>query len=127
MPPKPYAWTPEIEDEIFGRIAKGEALHVICDDDWLPSVDTVYRRMHSDEAFRDNYARAKDMHADRVFDEIQLISDLATPEDVQVARLRIDTRKWRLGKLRPKVYGDKLDVEHSGGITVNLPADSRDL
>jgi hypothetical protein len=24
-------------------------------------------------------------------------------------------------------YSDKLDVEHSGGITVNLPADSRDL
>jgi hypothetical protein len=127
MPPKPYAWTEAIEDEIFGRIAKGEALHLICDDEWLPSPPTFYKRLNDDAAFAEKYARAKDMNADRVFDEIEMISDMATPEDVQVARLRIDTRKWRLSKLKPKVYGDKLDLNHTGAITVTLPPDSRDL
>jgi hypothetical protein len=127
MPPKPYAWTQEVEDEILGRIARGEAIHVICDDDWLPSLNTMYKRLANDEAFREKYAHARDLQADREFDEIRNIADLATPEDVQVARLRIDARKWRAAKLRPKVYGDKIDVEHSGGVTITLPPDSREL
>ena len=38
----------------------------------------------------------------------------------------IDARKWLAGKLRPKKYGDRVEVEHlggnglSGGIVVNI-------
>jgi hypothetical protein len=28
----------------------------------------------------------------------------------------VDTRKWMLSKMLPKVYGDKLALEHSGSI-----------
>lgn len=37
-------------------------------------------------------------------------------------RLRIDTRKWMLSKMLPKVYGDKLDLTSKGekiGITIS--------
>lgn len=33
-------------------------------------------------------------------------------EHVQRSRLRVDTRKWLLSKLKPERYGDR--VEHSG-------------
>lgn len=33
-------------------------------------------------------------------------------EIVARSRLRVDTRKWMLSKVLPKVYGDKLDVNH---------------
>ena len=33
---------------------------------------------------------------------------------VQHARLRIDSRKWLLSKLKPKEYGDKVTQEHTG-------------
>ncbi len=33
-------------------------------------------------------------------------------ERVARSRLRVDTRKWMLSKMLPKVYGDKLDVNH---------------
>lgn len=29
-------------------------------------------------------------------------------------RLRVDTRKWMLSKVLPKIYGDKLTTEHTG-------------
>ena len=38
----------------------------------------------------------------------------AANEDIQRARLQIDTRKWVAGKLRPKKYGDLLKHELTG-------------
>lgn len=126
----PFAWTDEIEDEIFERIGKGESLRDICEDDWLPSQRTVYRRLAVDETFSQRYVRAREVQADTIFDEILTIADdarndwmerrgqedagwIANGEHIQRARLRIDARKWMAGKLRPKVYGDKLDIDHS--------------
>lgn len=37
---------------------------------------------------------------------------------VQHARLKVDTRKWLVSKMLPKVYGDKLDIEHSGNVGI---------
>ena len=123
----PFDWTDEIEAEIFERIAKGESARQVCEDDWLPSETTLYKRLSGDPDFAERYARARERQADVIFDEVQEIADGATPESVAVDRLRIDVRKWRAGKLRPKVYGDKLDLNHSGGITVTLESDAEKL
>ncbi len=113
-----FKWTPEIEDEIFGRMVKGEAIVTILGqdkDDFLPSEATFYRRLQSgDAAFCEKYARAREAQAHREAEEIRQIADAATPENVHVARLRMDARKWRAGKLAPKVYGDKLEVSGTG-------------
>jgi hypothetical protein len=131
MGDKPYPWTPEIEAEIFERLAKGQSLADICEDDWLPSQRTVYRRLKDDEPFRQRYAHAREMQADTIFDEILQIADDArndwmerkgaeatgwveNGEHIQRSRLRIDARKWMAGKLRPKVYGDKLELGGTG-------------
>ena len=106
----PYVWRPEIEAELFERIAKGEAIRNICADDWLPSWPTFRLRLINDPDFATRYAVAREAQADAIFDEVQQIADMATPESVAVDRLRIDTRKWRAGKLRPKVYGEKLAI-----------------
>jgi hypothetical protein len=104
------ALTQEVFTAICERIANGESLRSICDEKDMPDRSTVIRRLEADEAFRNQYARAREAQADHEFDEIKAIADLATAEDVQVARLRIDARRWRAGKLRPKVYGDKLAI-----------------
>lgn len=109
----PFEWTEDIETEILERIAKGEAIRSICEDDWLPSWPTFRKRLIDDEAFATRYARSRDAQADAIFDEVQDIADQATPESVAVDRLRIDVRKWRAGKLRPKVYGERLDLTHA--------------
>lgn len=115
-----YKWTPEIEAEIFKRIGEGESLRKICDDDWLPSRETVHKRIVADAEFADRYARAREAQADTLFDQILEIADDASgdweeteggprlnAEHVQRSKLKIDARKWMAGKLRPKVYGDR--------------------
>lgn len=104
-----------VADEICERIARGESLRKICGpdrDDYLPGQTTVYRWLDENDAFAQQYARARQLYAHSVFDETRQIADLATPDTVQVARLQIDTLKWQAGKLAPKVYGDRLNVEH---------------
>jgi hypothetical protein len=47
-------------------------------------------------------------------------------ENVQRARLRVDTRKWMAGKLLPKVYGDKMlhtGADGEGPVQVKLALD----
>ena len=41
-------------------------------------------------------------------------ADEATPDTVQVARLQVDTHKWRAKTANPKQYGDKVDLTSAG-------------
>jgi hypothetical protein len=113
----PFAWTPEIEAEIFDRMIGGESIRTICGvarDSFLPCERTFYKRASTDAEFAQHYARAREAQGHREAEEIREIADTATPDDVHVARLRIDARKWRAGKLAPKVYGDKQVIEGPG-------------
>lgn len=103
----------DLFDRICERIAEGESLRAICEDKDMPARVNVIRWLEKDEALRNQYARARELQADHEFDEIKVIADLADAEGVQVARLRIDARKWRAGKLRPKVYGDRSAIDHT--------------
>lgn len=125
----PFNWTPEIENEILSRLMAGEALMDICGadrDDFLPGLNTVYKRLADDENFAKQYARARDIQADVEFDETKRIADMATAEDYNVARLRIDARKWRASKMAPKKYGDKLAVDSNIKADINVTASPSD-
>jgi len=120
---RPSDFTPEIAEEICDRVAKGESLRTICGadrDDFTPSERTIYRWLESGEPwaaeFRQQYAHAREAQADVKFDEAWAIAKAATPENVQVARLQVDTIKWQASKLVPKKYGDRVDVSHSGEV-----------
>lgn len=123
-----FRWTEEIEDEIFSRMIGGEGVVKILGpdkDDFLPSEATFYRRLQSGDAeFCEKYARARESQAHREAEEIREIADAATPDNVHVARLRMDARKWRAGKLAPKVYGDKVAV---GGADDMPPIKTEDV
>lgn len=101
----------ELFDRICERIANGESLRAICADKDMPSKTNVLRWTVQDDALRDQYARAREAQADHFADQIVEIADIE--EDPNRARVRIDARKWAAGKMRPKVYGDKVDLTHS--------------
>ena len=121
------AFSTDLFNTICERIANGESLRGICADKDMPSVTSVMYWLGDDAALAEQYARAREIQADGEFDEIKAIADLAGPEDVQVARLRVDARKWRAGKLRPKVYGDKVDLTGNVGFSVNITGKDADL
>lgn len=121
-----FHWTEEVEEEILTRIMRGESVVQMLGparDDFLPSETTFYKRLASETDFAERYAHAREAQAHREVDEIRQIADTATNEDFQVARLKIDARKWRAVKLAPKKYGDKLDMHHTGDLNINV-ADS---
>lgn len=55
------------------------------------------------------YARAKDRQCDIVFDDMCDIAD--TEGDYNRGRLRVDTRKFYISKIKPKRYGDIQQIE----------------
>lgn len=128
---RPSDFTQETADTICERIADGESLRSICNGEDMPNKATVFRWLAAHDLFRDQYARARETQADALFDEILAIADtpqigekrkikedggveVSTGDMIEHRRLQVDARKWMAGKLRPKKYGDKIDVEHSG-------------
>lgn len=120
---------------ICERIANGESLRQICDDDGLPATSTVFLWLSNDATFSEQYARAREAQADAIFDDILSIADdgrndwmerknsdgqnigwSENGEAMRRSQLRIDARKWMAGKLKPKKYGEKLDLNLSGSV-----------
>lgn len=134
---RPSDYTAETATIICDRLALGESLRAICLDADMPAQSSVFRWLDAQEAFREQYARAREAQADFYAAEIIDISDDGTNdwmerrseaekgagvntgwvlngEHVQRSRLRVDSRKWYAGKVAPKKYGDKYINEHSG-------------
>lgn len=131
--PRQTEFKQTIADEICERIADGESLRKICESEDMPAKTTVFRWLADERfaAFRDQYARAREAQADVFFEEIIDIADdgsndtyqkdgaeLTNHDVIARSRLRVDARKWAASKLAPKKYGEKLDLEHSGGVKV---------
>lgn len=123
---RPSTFSQEIADTICERLANGESLRKICLDEAMPGQTTLYRWLKANDEFREQYAYARELQADTLFDEILDIADDATNdwmerhaddnegwkengEAMRRSQLRIDARKWMAGKLKGK-YNDKTDV-----------------
>ena len=118
-PPTPYSQ--EVADEICRRIADDKSLTLICKDPEMPAKKNVALWIRENkDGFGDRYARAKRDSAHATYTGIQDIEQDVIDKklDAQQARVIIDSRKWRAGKMKPKVYGDKLDVAVTGKLSL---------
>lgn len=129
---RPSIFSQEIADKLCAEIAEGKSLRTICDhNDSMPDKSTVFRWLRTDVQFCDQYAKAKEEGMEAIADEMMDIADdghndwmevnkngktqiLLDREHVERSKLRIDTRKWILAKIKPKKYGDKIDMTTNG-------------
>lgn len=127
---RPSLYTPEIAERICAELASGKSLRQVCRADDMPAESTV--RLWDDEdreGFSAHYARAREKGYLGLAEDLLEIADdgrndwmaNADPENpgyrlngehVARSRLRVDTRKWMLAKMLPKVFGEKLT--HAG-------------
>ncbi|GAC1516323.1 MAG: hypothetical protein NVS1B11_36620 [Terriglobales bacterium] len=153
--PKPVAltdtgrttlYTPETCGTILARLACGESLRSITEEPEMPSKVTVLTWLQKYPDFREAYSLAKAEAHEAIAEELFDIADNgqndwsqrlafngALPswepngEHINRSRLRIDTRKWYLGKIMPKKYGDKVLQEvtgaNGGAFVIKLSAD----
>ena len=111
---RPSKYSEKLVDRMLEEIASGRSVIGLCrDEDWTPNADTWYRWLYRIEGLSDRYARAKAHQSEREADIILDIADNATNQDYQVARLRVDARKWIASKLLPNKYGERTQIDHS--------------
>lgn len=120
-----------IFEEILEYIEAGKSLRSILLSSDMPSSRTFFKWLDEDKDKVKRYARATEIRAENIFEDMLEIADDGTNdfmtitkgdleynvEDKEVtnrSRLRIDVRKWMLSKMQPKKYGDKLDVTSDG-------------
>lgn len=143
---RPCDFSQEIADRICEGLIEGSSLRSICLADDMPSAATVCRWLGKFPEFREQYAHARVAQADTLTDEMLDIADDGTNDwmekrnaagdvvgveyngdAVQRSKLRIDTRKWYAAKLDPKKFGDKVELEHTGGVVLNVTPDDAAL
>lgn len=136
MMARPSKYSQQLADAICDLLVDGKSLRTICSTAKMPSRSTVIRWLAENEAFRNQYARARELQADTLAEEILDIADKAvlgerlkkdgkgkvlerqTGDMVERSKLMIDARKWYAGKLQPKKYGERVALDH--GVQDNL-------
>ena len=124
MRPGSIEYDPVLAEEILERLADGDSLASICRDEGMPDERSVRRWARNHGEFGDQYAIARRLGYEKRADELLEIADDASADWIETenghrildnvhvhrARLMIDTRKWLLSKMLPKVYGDHVTV-----------------
>lgn len=127
---RPSKYTEALAIGICERIAKGRPLTKICRLKGMPDYSTVLRWRRDRDDFAALYQAAREDAADTLADQVLTIADDASGdvtedgeggrvvdhENVQRSRLRVDARKWIACKLKPRVYGERIQhAGHDGG------------
>ena len=126
--PRPSTYTAELGAEICRRIEQGVSLRKLCADVDMPHRHTVAYWTRGERGaskeFVYRYARARESGYRGMAEDILAIADgsasLESGHEVQAARLRVDSRKWLLSKMLPSEFGDRLDLNQSGDVTLNV-------
>ncbi len=113
---RPSDYTQELADRICVLLSEGKSLRTVCKAEDMPDASTIFRWIRSNEEFCKQYTRAKQESSDAWAEELHDIVDevAVDKEAINKARLQVDTRKWLMAKMKPKKYGEKLDLTTDG-------------
>ena len=125
---RPSKYTQELADEICEGITLGNSIRTVCKPEHMPAISIFYKWIRTNEEFAKQYARACTERTEAMAEDILDIADDGTNDymetadgtteyngdSIQRAKLRVDTRKWLMAKMKPKRYGEKLDVVSDG-------------
>lgn len=128
----PEAVPEDIAEEIIDWISTGQTLRDYCRQEGKPAWRTVYAWLEKDVDFYARFAHARELGHDAIAEEtltiidtfpIEAVSDSGSRLDsghVAWLKNRVEQRMKLLAKWNPKKYGDKVGVQHEGGVTLNV-------
>ncbi len=125
MQGRPTDYTEEKADEICNHIAEGNSLASYCRVEGNAKYSTIMQWLVKHESFAEKYTRAREEQGEADADAVSDIrmKVMSGELDPQAARVAMDAAKWTAAKRKPKKYGEKLELEHSG--SVSLTPDAR--
>lgn len=102
---------------ILEDLQEGSSLRKACSE--ADASATLFLRLvDEDQSLQEQYAHARKVGYSMRADELEAVAaDLSIPADHK--RIMVDTRKWMLSKMLPKIYGDRLNLEHSGKVSAD--------
>lgn len=111
-------------DTICALLEEGKSLRAACREVKV-APSTVLGWSKENKVFYEQYMRAREVGYKLLADELidiadekevqaryqgeEVVLDLS-PNAIARNRLRVDTRKWMLSKMLPKLYGDRLEI-----------------
>lgn len=124
---RPSVFSQSLAEDILSWIARGRSLNSFCRQPGRPNISTVIRWLDADPAFARSYARAREMQADALIDEILDIADdfsgdayvdakgkrRVDHEAINRSRLRVDARFRLAAAMHPRKYGAKLNLSQN--------------
>lgn len=142
-PDRPGKYTTAIVDEFCLRIALGNSLRTVCRDNDMPTARTIFRWLNAVKAdgspkysrLCQQYTRACEERSEAFAEDILDIADDGTNDWMEIHRgnsrswvvngeaigrskLRVETRMALMAKLKPKKYGNRVEID---GLE-NMPA-----
>lgn len=118
---RPVLFDPaKVWPQVLAHIASGDALSTALQRlDAPPSYTWAKIQLRENTALQAAYRAAIEDRADALADDIIALADSEPPAHlegpalsawVQQLKLRVHAREWTAAKLRPRVYGEKIDV-----------------
>jgi hypothetical protein len=106
-------------------------MRTVCKADGMPNISTLFKWIREKSEFSQQYAKATEERTEAMSEDLLDIADdgsndlmriqkgnetyeIENKEVTNRSKLRVDTRKWLMSKMKPKKYGDKLDVLSDG-------------
>ena len=111
-----YRTPKDILTAIISRVENGESLKNACVAEET-TTNSFAKYLRGDKEAAIAYARAIEIRADLMAEEIVDIADNAT--DAAKARNQIDARKWLASKHYAKRYGERIDVNVTMQLDIN--------
>ncbi len=122
---RPSDYTQELADKICSQLSEGISLRTVCLADDMPDKSTIFRWFREKPIFKDQYVQAKEESADAQHEDLaeigneaiieaKTVNEKAANAVVSAYKLKADNLKWSMSKMKPKKYGDKLDLSNNG-------------
>lgn len=130
---RPSRYTPALGKAICKMLSSGMTLIEVCRRPAMPRESVVRGwAAQPEHPFSAMYVRARTIGYLHMGDDLLAIADnssndymeraekdgsvvtVVNREALERTRLRVDTRKWLLAKALPKIFGDKVAMEHTG-------------
>ena len=120
---RPSEYNLDLCVEICDEIAKGRnVIETLNSDSRFPDWTTFRRWKNNNEELRTLYVNSQQDKAIALENEIDDLKAMLLAKEIDYATYNalVNTLKWKMAKMYAKLFGDKIQTEHSGEITTNV-------
>jgi hypothetical protein len=114
---RPRKYREKLAEQICNELIAGKSLMKICAQEGMPSRSTVLSWLTLYPTFRTMYQFARESQADLMDDLILDTANKCSESDYQSSRVKINAYQWRASRLKPKQYGDRINLDTNIQVT----------